>query len=138
MLVTGNVFAKKSAMTARFRPKTNSNSNKFDNKSNNGSSNSKNKSNGSTNNNNNGNNNKSAKPSTSGASASSANPIADKLGKDGKLHADERQRRFDNNICLYCGGTGHKTADCKKAAASKTKARTAQVQDKDKDSSKKV
>jgi len=120
--------------------KTNSNSssNKSDNKSNNGSSSSKNKSNGTTNNNNNGNNNKSAKPSTSATSAASANPIADKLGKDGKLSAEERQRRFDNDLCLYCGIAGHKTKDCKKAAASKTKGRAAQVQDKDKDSSKKV
>src|SRR5277367_1600221 len=124
--------------------KTNSNGNKSDNKSNNGSSSSKNKSNGSTSNNNNGNNNKSAKPSTSGTSgtsansANSANPISDKLGKDGKLSADERQRRFDNELCLYCGIAGHKTKDCKKAAASKTKGRAAQVQDKDKDSSKKV
>ena len=126
--------------------KTNSNGNKSDNKSNNGSSSLKNKSNGSTSNsnNNNGNNNKSAKPSTSatsgnsGNSGNSANPIADKLGKDGKLSADERQRRFDNDLCLYCGIAGHKTKDCKKAAASKTKGRAAQVQDKDKDSSKKV
>ena len=110
---------------------------KSDNKSNNGSSSSKNKSNGSANNNNNGNNNKSAKPSTSGTSANSANPIADKLGKDGKLSADERQRRFDYDLCLYCGIAGHKTKDCKKAAGSKTKARAGQVQDKDKDSSKK-
>src|SRR5271168_4726554 len=42
-----------------------------------------------------------------------------------------------NDLCLYCGIAGHKTKDCKKAAASKTKGRAAQVQDKDKDSSKK-
>src|SRR5271155_4463037 len=74
--------------------------------------------------------NKPAKPSTSATS------ISDQLGQDGKLTADERQRHFDNNLCLYCGGTGHKTAECKKAAASKAKARAAQVQTKDKDDSK--
>ena len=58
------------------------------------------------------NNHKLAKLSTSSTS------ISDKLGKDGKLSAEEHQRHFDNNLCLYCGGTGHKIADCKKAAAS--------------------
>src|SRR5271156_3980702 len=103
---------------------------KSDNKSNNSAS--KNKPSASTSNTNNNTNNKSAKPSTF------AKTIADKLGKDGKLNTDERQRRFDNNLCLYCGGTGHKTAECKKATASKTKARAAQVPPKDKDDSKKA
>ena len=74
--------------------------------------------------------------------AASGSSVADKLGKDGKLTSEERQRRFDNNLCLYCGGTGHKTSDCKKASASatKAKARAAQVseKDKDEDSSKKA
>jgi hypothetical protein len=78
------------------------------------------------------NNNKPSKPAASGSS------VPNNLGKDGKLTSEERQRRFDNDLCLYCGGTGHKTPDCKKAAASKTKARAAQVTDKDKDSSEKA
>src|SRR5271155_1044572 len=101
---------------------------KSDNKPNNSASENK----PSTSNGNNTTNNKSAKPSTS------ASTIADKLGKDGKLNSDEWQRRFDNNLCLYCGGTGHKTAECKKAAASKAKARAAQIPPKDKDDSKKA
>ena len=82
--------------------------------------------------NNNNDNKKSATPAASGSS------IADKLGNDGKLKANERQRRFDNNLCLYCGGVGHKTSDYKKAAASKAKARAAQVQVPNKDDLKKA
>jgi hypothetical protein len=80
--------------------------------------------------NDNNNSNKSAKAaSTSGHSHS----IADKLGKDGKLTPQERQRRFDNNLCLFCGGTGHNAANCPKSSssASKTKARAAQVKEKE-------
>ena len=106
----------------------NNNNNKPDKSSNSGKNNA---SSSKTNNNNSNNNNKTSKPSASGSS------IADKLGKDGKLTSDERQRRFDNNLCLYCGGTGHKTADCKKASASKTKARAAKVPEETADSPKK-
>src|SRR5271155_1108490 len=103
---------------------------KYDKKPNNSAS--KNKPSTSTSNTNNNTNNKSAKPSTS------ASTIADKLGKDGKLNTDKRQRCFDNNLCLYCGGKGHKTAECKKTEASNTKARAAQFLPKDKDDSKKA
>ena len=74
-------------------------------------------------------NNKLAKPSASWTS------ISNKLGKDGKLSTEEHQRHFDNNVCLYCGSTGHKTADCKKAAAStsKAKAHVAAVKEKKKE-----
>jgi hypothetical protein len=111
--------------------------NKSDNKSGNSGKSAKgNQSNTSTSSDKNTNSNKSSKTATSGSS------VADKLGKDGKLTSEERQRRFDNNLCLYCGGTGHKTSDCKKASAAKTKARAAQVSDndkeKDKDSSEKA
>ena len=75
------------------------------------------------------NNNKLAKLSASSTS------ISDKLGKDGKLSAEEHQRHFDNNLCLYCGGTGYKTADCRKAAASTSKANAhvAAVKEKEKE-----
>ena len=75
------------------------------------------------------NNNKLAKPSAFSTS------ISDKLGKDGKLSAEEHQRCFNNNLCLYCGGTGHKTTDCKKVAAytSKAKACAAAVKEKEKE-----
>ena len=94
---------------------------------------------GNNNNNSNSNNsgnkgkNKSGKPpSTSGASSSS-NPLADKLGKDGKLTQQERQRRFDNNLCMFCGGTGHTAANCTKvsSSAAKAKARAAQAKEKE-------
>lgn len=57
--------------------------------------------------------------------------ISSKLGKDGKLLPEERQRRFDNNLCLRCGGSGHVAKDCTKSASSdstKTKARAGKVQ----------
>jgi hypothetical protein len=78
-------------------------------------------------------NNKPAKtPSTSGTSTST-NPLAEKLGKDGKLTQQERQRRFDNNLCMFCGGVGHTAANCTKASSSaaKAKARSAQAKDKE-------
>lgn len=50
-------------------------------------------------------------------------PYADKLGKDGKLTQEERQRRFANNLCLFCGGSGHTADACpKKSAAAKARA----------------
>ena len=109
--------------------------NKSDNKTrNSGKNNKSNQSDSNTNTNKNNNSNKSTKTADSGKS------VADKLGKDGKLTSEERQRRFDNNLCLYCGGTGHKTSDCKKASsfASKAKARAAQVPEKDKESPEKA
>ena len=44
-------------------------------------------------------------------------------------------QHFNNNLCLYCGGTGHKTADCKEAATStsKAKAHAAAVKEKEKE-----
>ena len=75
-------------------------------------------------------------------SKSVPNPLSDKLGKDGKLTPQERQRRFDNRLCLFCGGAGHTAKECTKASASasKVKGRTAQVTEvsqKDLDNSKK-
>jgi hypothetical protein len=75
------------------------------------------------------NNNKSAKPSSSGNSAS----ISDKLGKDGKLTQQERQRRFDNNLCMFCGGVGHVAKDCPKSSSSASKAKGRAVQAKEKE-----
>ena len=53
----------------------------------------------------------------------SRNSVANKLGNDGKLTPEEHQQCFDNGLCLYCGGTGHKSKDCKKAALSTSKVR---------------
>jgi len=33
--------------------------------------------------------------------------------KRGKLTPEQRQYRFDNNLCMYCGKQGHKAIDCK-------------------------
>ena len=38
--------------------------------------------------------------------------LSEKLGKDGKLTADERKRRFDQGLCMFCGGSGHKAKEC--------------------------
>jgi hypothetical protein len=78
----------------------------------------------------NSNNNNKGKPATSSGNSTS---ISDKLGKDGKLTPQERQRRFDNHLCMFCGGSGHSAKDCPKStsSASKAKARAAQVKDKD-------
>ena len=91
----------------------------------------KNQSSGNSNNNNNKKDkNKSGKPASS---SGSTNPLADKLGKDGKLTQQERQRRFDNNLCMFCGGVGHTAANCTKASSSaaKAKARAAQAKEKE-------
>jgi Domain of unknown function (DUF4939) len=59
----------------------------------------------------------------------SAKPLAfvpHNLGKDGKLTFQERQRRFDNNLCLCCGGSDHRVKECPKSVA---KARTAQAKE---------
>jgi Zinc knuckle len=55
--------------------------------------------------------------------------LSDKLGKDGKLTPEERQRRFDNNLCMFCGRSGHVAKDCPKSSSSsaKTKARSAKA-----------
>ena len=73
------------------------------------SNNNKNQSKGSSNNSNNNKNDK---------SKTVLNLLADKLGKDGKLTLQERQRCFDNKLCIFCGGTGHTAKDCPKITSS--------------------
>jgi len=53
--------------------------------------------------------------------------LTDKLGKDGKLNAEEKKRRTDNNLCMYCGNAGHDASNCRKKAASAAKASAAQI-----------
>lgn len=70
------------------------------------------------------------KPASSGTKPAAKTPVkpyADKLGKDGKLTAEERQRRFTNNLCLFCGGAGHSANACPKKTSSAAKARAAQT-----------
>lgn len=52
---------------------------------------------------------------------------SDKLGKDGKLTQEERQRRFANNLCMFCGASGHIASACPKKSSSAAKARAAQA-----------
>ena len=57
-------------------------------------------------------------PRTSSPIAKSPSPstprvdLSDKLGRDGKLNGNERKRRIDNNLCLYCGSKDHKVDGC--------------------------
>lgn len=64
----------------------------------------------------------SARPKTS-TTAASILP----LDESGRITADERQRRIDNNLCHYCGGP-HRLDNCpKKPTSSKTNVRQATV-----------
>jgi hypothetical protein len=49
--------------------------------------------------------------------------LSDKLGKDGKLTQVERQRRMDNNLCLFCGKGGHMARECPRSTSSANKAK---------------
>ena len=51
--------------------------------------------------------------------------LTGKLGKDGKLTPQERQRRMDNSLCLFCGKMGHITKECPKSTAIAAWARAA-------------
>jgi len=63
---------------------------------------------------------KSSNNNTSGAkddSAKKAKASADKLGKDGKLKPEERERRLKAGLCMSCGDSGHTADECKKKKA---------------------
>lgn len=95
---------------------------------NNNASSSRNNNSGSSGNNSRNNNNNSNSNRNSGNSGSSnarkssssgnANKpdLTGKLNATGKLTNEERQRRLDNDLCLYCGLKGHGAKDCRKAA----------------------
>jgi len=64
---------------------------------------------------------------TSNQSSSGSRPdLTNKLGKDGKLTADERKWRLDNNLCMFCGGSGHFADNCPKKTK-KAKAHAAAI-----------
>jgi len=64
---------------------------------------------------------------TSNQSSSGSKPdLTNKLGKDRKLTADERKWRLENNLCMFCGGTGHFVDNCPKKSK-KAKARAAAI-----------
>jgi hypothetical protein len=69
--------------------------------------------------------NKAAKDRTSGGKPYAKTDLSSKLGKDGKLTKEERQRRFENNLCMFCGKSGHVARDCYKSASRAAKARAA-------------
>ena len=97
-------------------------------------SNSNQSSNQSSSNNNNSNNQKSRKGTNNNGNSRSSNSakapnLSSKLGKDGKLLPEERQRRVDQGLCLLCTSKGHMVKDCPKsstktASSSNTKARS--------------
>jgi len=51
--------------------------------------------------------------------------LSDKLSKDSKLTSEECKHRFDMNLCMFCGATGHKAKDCLKSGSQAAKARAA-------------
>jgi Ty3 transposon capsid-like protein/Zinc knuckle len=90
-------------------------------------------------NNNNNSNNSGKKPekkspnqpqnsASSGSKSSDSNPPPNpKLGKDGKLTQEERTRRFQNNLCMFCGQPGHTAKECPKSTSKAVKARAAKA-----------
>ena len=68
---------------------------------------------------------KSSLGNTTQTASSSSNPtqnksgktakLSDKLRKDGKLTADECKHRFNQGLCMFCGGSGHKAKECPKS-----------------------
>ena len=60
---------------------------------------------------------------SSGTSTLPKSAISNALTKDGKLTQQEWQCCLTNNLCMYCGGVGHKASNCNKASSSITKAK---------------
>jgi len=50
------------------------------------------------------------------------NPLANKLGKNGKLTRNEQECHIKEGLCLYCGKSGHVAQHCPKALAAKAHA----------------
>ena len=48
---------------------------------------------------------------------------ANKLGKDGKLTPEERERHQTNKLCLFCGHPGHTVNNCPKSTSNASKVR---------------
>src|ERR1700720_4448167 len=74
--------------------------------------------------------NQSSNQGSSSSNSKKKNPIlSDKLGKDGKLTQAECTCRFNNNLCLFCGGVGHTANECPKSSSlvMKAKAHAAQT-----------
>jgi len=68
----------------------------------------------------------SSKATSNQSTSGSRLDLTNKLGKDGKLTVDERKQHLDNNLCMFCRGTGHFADNCPKKTK-KAKARTAAI-----------
>jgi len=60
---------------------------------------------------------------SSSSTPSKRKDLTGKLDGNNKLTDAEQQRRMAENLCMYCGNTGHKAADCRLAAANKNAAK---------------
>ena len=68
--------------------------------------------------------NKRLNPDSSGSSGQNKKPnLSDKLRKDGKLTSEEHACWFANNLCMFCGGAGHKASKCPKNTSSTSEAK---------------
>ena len=65
---------------------------------------------------------------TSSSTPKPSSTLAPKLGKDGKLTQEERQRHMDNNLCLFCSKPGHIAKECLKATSAGANARAASME----------
>lgn len=75
---------------------------------------------------------KSGSGNSGGAKPSSNRPdLSSKLGKNGKLTPQERERRMKEGLCLFCGQSGHMARDCPRSTSSAFKARAAQLDSSD-------
>ena len=76
--------------------------------------------------------NKRPNPDSSSSSRQNKKPdLSSKLRKDSKLTSEECAHRFANNLCMFCGGTGHKASECPKntSSTSRAKARAANAKE---------
>jgi hypothetical protein len=59
------------------------------------------------------------KPKGNNSSDGQKKTEPERLGKDGKLTPEERQRRFDNQLCMICAQSGHRANECPRAKSAR-------------------